>query len=505
MKYLIVALLLGLASKAASGAVPEVDVYGHLAEMEQGLIHEHRELEALREEARRERHEFGRELSRVEDDVFALRRELNALQAERSLAEERAKEPLAESRRARKSIDYLRTSLRDFAVYFQATVHLAEWERFEPTFAALHAGGGGETNGPATGGRTRLELWGDVVEAAVGHCESLNGGRLVAGRAVAGPEVGEVEGHFALWGPLTLFGSDDGRVGGYVTVPPNSLEHHVIETGAANNAAIAHFVQAGTGDLPIDAAEGNAALLYATRDPLPEHIAKGGPVMAGILALGASALFVALFKMVQVARVRRVAMADVNAILAHLREGDEWEAMEIANRLKGPEGAVFRVGVSHYHEDSEELQLALVNTVADAHARLKAGAPFIAVAAAMAPLFGLLGTVTGMINTFRLISVYGTGDPRMLSSGISESLITTEFGLVIAVPSLLLHAAVAGRIKQLVQSMESKAMRFLVNRLSAGPPDEADAGGEPNLKSNIADQELDSPNRLNRATMQSDG
>ena len=68
--------------------------------------------------------------------------------------------------------------------------------------------------------------------------------------------------------------------------------------------------------------------------------------------------------------------------------------------------------------------------------------PLIALTAATAPLLGLLGTVTGMINTFNMITVFGTGDPRMLSGGISEALITTKFGLVVAVPALICHAFV---------------------------------------------------------------
>ncbi len=472
MRGCLILIVLSLASMPAFGADSAADLFQHLAELEEDLATETRRLEALRDDVRRSRVGLGYELSEAEAEALALRAELTELQAERATSEELAKGPLGESRQARRTIDYLKTSLREFSVYFQSTVHLAEMEGYRPVFEALRAGQSGAADAVEPSAKSRLELWGDVFEGAVGHCESLSGGRLVPGRAVAGPEKEIVEGRFAIWGPLTLFGSDNGRVGGYATVPANRTLHHLIDTGDVNNRAIARFVRGGAGELPLDGTQGNAALLYATRDPLPEHISKGGPVMVGILTLGASAFFMALFKLIQVSRVRRVAGEDVDAILARLREGDEWEAMEIANRLKGPEGDVFRVGVSHYHKDSEELQLALVNTVSDAQAKLKAGAPFIAVAAALAPLFGLLGTVTGMINTFRLISVYGTGDPRMLSSGISESLITTEFGLVIAVPALLLHAAVAGRIKQLVQSMESKAIRFLVNR----PPSQ---GGEP--------------------------
>jgi biopolymer transport protein ExbB len=87
--------------------------------------------------------------------------------------------------------------------------------------------------------------------------------------------------------------------------------------------------------------------------------------------------------------------------------------------------------------------------------------PFIAVTASTEPLLGLLGTVTGIINTFKLITVFGTGDPKLLSSGISEALITTEFGLYFAIPALLIHALLSRKVKTLLGSLEQIAVGFL--------------------------------------------
>ena len=79
----------------------------------------------------------------------------------------------------------------------------------------------------------------------------------------------------------------------------------------------------------------------------------------------------------------------------------------------------------------------------------------------LALLLGLLGTVTGMINTFKLITVFGTGDPKRLSSGISEALVTTEYGLIIAVPCLLLFALLSRKSKGILASMEQTAVGFI--------------------------------------------
>ena len=87
--------------------------------------------------------------------------------------------------------------------------------------------------------------------------------------------------------------------------------------------------------------------------------------------------------------------------------------------------------------------------------------PFLALSAAAAPLLGLLGTVTGMINTFNAITVLGAGDPKTLAGGISEALITTEFGLIVAIPSLLLHAILSRKVKGIIGSMEQTATGFI--------------------------------------------
>ena len=93
--------------------------------------------------------------------------------------------------------------------------------------------------------------------------------------------------------------------------------------------------------------------------------------------------------------------------------------------------------------------------------RVESYLPVVAIAAATAPLLGLLGTVTGMINTFKVISVFGTGDPKTLSGGISEALVTTEFGLIVAIPSLLIHAVISRKAKGVMGAMEQISVAFI--------------------------------------------
>jgi biopolymer transport protein ExbB len=85
----------------------------------------------------------------------------------------------------------------------------------------------------------------------------------------------------------------------------------------------------------------------------------------------------------------------------------------------------------------------------------------MALTAAAAPLLGLLGTVTGMIKTFTLITIFGTGDAKSLSSGISEALVTTELGLIVAIPSLILHGLLSRMAKQKIGDLEQTSVSFL--------------------------------------------
>ncbi len=85
--------------------------------------------------------------------------------------------------------------------------------------------------------------------------------------------------------------------------------------------------------------------------------------------------------------------------------------------------------------------------------------------AAVAPLLGLLGTVTGMIATFQAITQYGTGDPKMMADGISQALVTTVLGLVAAIPLLFLHSLVAARSKALIQLLEQQSAGLIALHL----------------------------------------
>ncbi|NOX82840.1 MAG: MotA/TolQ/ExbB proton channel family protein, partial [Alphaproteobacteria bacterium] len=100
--------------------------------------------------------------------------------------------------------------------------------------------------------------------------------------------------------------------------------------------------------------------------------------------------------------------------------------------------------------------------------KLESGLPLVKVLAATAPLLGLLGTVIGMINTFQAITLFGTGDPQIMASGISEALVTTVLGLIAAIPLLLLHSFAAGASKRVSQILEEQAAGIIAEHAESG-------------------------------------
>ncbi len=103
-------------------------------------------------------------------------------------------------------------------------------------------------------------------------------------------------------------------------------------------------------------------------------------------------------------------------------------------------------------------QFILDESVLCINHRLKDRLTFIAVLAAIAPLLGLLGTVTGMIGTFEVMSIFGTGNAKAMAGGISEALITTETGLIVAIPGLYMHHFLSRRVTNLQQRVAAAGL-----------------------------------------------
>ena len=133
-----------------------------------------------------------------------------------------------------------------------------------------------------------------------------------------------------------------------------------------------------------------------------------------------------------------------------------------------PLGRIMKVFAQYREKDLETLELKIDEEVMRSTPKLERGIGTIKLLSAVAPLLGLLGTVTGMILTFQSITLFGTSDPKLMAGGISQALITTVFGLICAIPLLLLHNFVNGKSKGLIQILEEQSTGLIAGRQEKG-------------------------------------
>lgn len=183
--------------------------------------------------------------------------------------------------------------------------------------------------------------------------------------------------------------------------------------------------------------------------------------MIPILGLGLIALILLLYKAITLRRIKLPEESVVQEIATLWVEEKNTQAKDRATAYGWPMAGLLGAIGEGSQGDRALLEEILYEKILRARPFLERGLPFLALTAATAPLLGLLGTVTGMIQTFDMIALFGTGDPGVLSGGISEALVTTQFGLIVAVPALLAHAFLQRRVKAIQANMEEVSIRLL--------------------------------------------
>jgi len=192
----------------------------------------------------------------------------------------------------------------------------------------------------------------------------------------------------------------------------------------------------------LDPTLGGVLSMLVARPNLVERVQQGGLVGYLIIALGIIGLLISLERMV----VLGIASRKVTAQLAS-------DTLSQDNAL----GRVLTVAENNKTADTETLELKLSEAIFKETPALNRALLFIKIISVVAPLMGLLGTVTGMIQTFQAITLYGTGDPKLMAGGISQALVTTVLGLSVAIPMVLLHTLVSGRSKRIVQVLQEQS------------------------------------------------
>ncbi|AKS42232.1 MotA/TolQ/ExbB proton channel family protein [Wenzhouxiangella marina] len=157
----------------------------------------------------------------------------------------------------------------------------------------------------------------------------------------------------------------------------------------------------------------------------------------------------------------------IDSVSAHVKRGDRDAALAVLKKKSGSTSRVVASAIRNLDRDRDHLEDIVSESILHESSHLNRFGAVILVIAAVSPLLGLLGTVTGMISTFDVITEFGTGDPKLLSGGISIALVTTQLGLIVAIPLLLLGNVLSGWAERIKDDMEKAALRVINQYLEA--------------------------------------
>ncbi|MET4000204.1 MotA/TolQ/ExbB proton channel family protein [Marinobacterium sp. MBR-109] len=242
-------------------------------------------------------------------------------------------------------------------------------------------------------------------------------------------------------GPFTAIDAD----GQYLNYTGTVLQQLPVQPAGSVTSQARGFVRGDGNAVVVDPSRGNLLALLAQTPNLTERIAQGGLVGYIILSLGGIGLLVALWKLITTVAIEL-------SVRNQLRQPQQAQS-------NNPLGRVMRAGEAGRTTDETELRVdeALLKEAP----LLERGLTLLKLVAAVAPLLGLLGTVTGMIGTFQSITLFGTGDPKLMAGGISQALMTTVLGLCVAIPLLFCHSLLAARSRRLLQLLQQKGLALL--------------------------------------------
>jgi len=243
---------------------------------------------------------------------------------------------------------------------------------------------------------------------------------------------------------------------GYIVYNPeiSAMQELVRQPDSEYTSTVGSYLDTSSGvaQLAVDPSRGSLLRLFTQKKTNEERYHQGGIVGYVITALLGIGLLIVLERLVTLTLLG-------SAIKK--QSGDSTPG-------NNPLGRIMSVYQSNQDLDTNDLELKLDEAILKETPKIERGVNIIKVLAAVSPLLGLLGTVTGMIATFQSITLFGTGDPKLMAGGISTALMTTVLGLISAIPLIFLHAIVAGKSKSMVHVLEEQSTGLLAEHAEKG-------------------------------------
>lgn len=257
-------------------------------------------------------------------------------------------------------------------------------------------------------------------------------------------------------GPFSVFTENSANFLQYT--PPSGEEENILlaklprQPGGAISAAASDVANSNGGIVyaPIDPTRGELLKSFERVPDTGERIAQGGVIGKIILALlGIGVLFGVL-------NIIRLALAKM-AIGGQKRKAQPSKSNALGRIMMAYEGSK--------NKDADTVELKLDEAILQESPKFEFGLNFLKLAAGIAPLLGLLGTVTGMIKTFQAMMIYGVGDPQLMAGGISEALVTTMLGLIAAIPLLILHSFCSSLSRGVQNTLEEQSAGIVARQI----------------------------------------
>lgn len=314
---------------------------------------------------------------------------------------------------------------------------------------------------------TREESLDSFFRATLLSIEAINfaaGGISFSGDAIVPPEGTREDGIFWSMGPTIFFSGINGSAGflerSFSSIQRQNLSlssqsvlasepARLIPASSSTSDLINQAMQRKSSNqevviLPMDPTLGKALVMEKGELSVLEELQKGGIWIYPILFFAVLSLMIAVVKAFQIIKVKLPS-----------------EVASLEGNYSGPFELLRKTSKGYQGKNPEILEEILYEAIIDMQVKLEKALPLIAVTAATAPLLGLLGTVTGMIDVFRQITNFANPENSELARGISEALVTTKFGLVTAIPSLIAHALLTRRLQGIISKMEGFSARLV--------------------------------------------
>lgn len=255
-------------------------------------------------------------------------------------------------------------------------------------------------------------------------------------------------------GPITWYWDSTEKRAGFASTHKGSqnLLHADLLLSGADNNAMATLRDQSKGVIVFDPTLTRALAREQNAESLAEHIMKGGLWALPIIAFAIFALSICLYKAFQLWRLPRLVRLSPKTLLNVLDEPQS----PLAKKISGMQQVL--LDIAHDNDSPRQRDDQLFMQLQDDKHWLDRWISAIAITAAVSPLLGLLGTVSGMIETFKMMTLFGSGDPEVVSGGIAQALVTTELGLVVAIPALILNALLSRRAKAYYNELENFAI-----------------------------------------------